>query len=164
MNTVSSRSLARRPVLVAATFIAGSTALLLSACGGSHPAGAEPTGINSTDIPNMPDTGVPTSAAPTSAAPTSAAPVDGCPVSASTLLAALRAWPSYSSLEPTSQLTNVQCYQGYAMARTTAVHTDSAHVVFRYDASSAAWKTIAGGTDGFCADVPADIQPHLTGC
>jgi hypothetical protein len=50
------------------------------------------------------------------------------------------------------------------MARTTVVHTDSAHVVFRYNAGSAAWKTIAAGTDGFCADVPADVQPHLTGC
>lgn len=158
MNTVYSRSLVPRSVVVAALFVAGSAAVLLSACGNGRTAGPGPTVISSTGIPRPLATNSP--AAPA----TSATPVDGCPVEASTLLAALQAWPSYSSLEPTNQLTNVQCYHGYAIARTTVVHTDSAHVVFQYNASSTAWEVIAAGTAGFCTTVPADVKAHLTGC
>jgi hypothetical protein len=120
-----------------------------------------PTTIGSTGIPSLPATGA---ATPPSSAPATPAKSAGCPVSAATLLAALRAWPLYSSLEPTNQLTNVQCYQGYAMARTTVVHTDSAHVVFQYNSGSNTWEVLDAGTEGFCAKVPADVQPHLTGC
>jgi hypothetical protein len=156
MNTVSSRSLARRSVLVAATVIAGSTVLLLAACGNGHAAGAEPAVINSTGAVDPPGTGTPTAPA------TSTTPVDGCPVSAGTLLTALRAGSQGGNLlEPASSLTSVQCYQGYAMARTTVVHTDSAHVVFRYHSGDNAWKVIAAGTEGFCVDA---VRPHLTGC
>jgi len=99
---------------------------------------------------------------PTSTSPSR--PADGCPVGAATLLSVLRAWPSYSSLEPTNTLTNVQCYQGYATARTTGVHAGPARVVFQYHASSKAWSVLAAGTADVCTQVPADVKPHLGGC
>jgi hypothetical protein len=99
---------------------------------------------------------------PTSTSPSR--PADGCPVSAATLLSVLQAWPSYSSLEPTNQLTNVRCYKGYAMARTNGVHTGPARIVFQYHASSTAWSVLTAGTADLCTQVPADVKPQLGGC
>jgi hypothetical protein len=130
-------------------------------------AGANPAADHSptpSDVasPSPSDAGTAPVSPPTSTSPSR--PADGCPVGAATLLSVLRAWPSYSSLEPTNQLTNVQCYHGYAMARTTGVHAGPARILFQYHASSKAWSVLTAGTAGLCTQVPADIKPHLGGC
>src|SRR5689334_10718688 len=123
-------------------------------------AGANPAaGAPSPSPQSSPSTG-----APDPVAGNGGPPVDACPVSAAKLLSVLRAWPSYSSLEPTNTLTNVHCFQGYAMARTTGMHAGPARIVFQYHASRKAWSVLAAGTADLCTQVPADVKPHLGGC
>jgi hypothetical protein len=141
---------------------------------GANPAAGAPSPPSSpssitTDRTTNPSTATSDPAANPSTAPGAVAgnggpPVDGCPVTAGTLLSTLRAWPSYTDLEPASQLTNVRCYQGYAMARTDGVHAGPARIVFQYHASSKAWSVLTAGTADLCMQVPADVKRHLGGC
>jgi hypothetical protein len=81
------------------------------------------------------------------------------------LLSALRASATYKQLEPTDRLVDVECYAGYAVAKTTVVRTDPATVLFRYNTSTRVWQVIDGGTAEVCdGRVPATVRPHLKGC
>jgi len=131
---------------------------------GDNPAAGAPSPENSPSSITTDRTTNPSTATSDPVAGNGGPPVESCPVTAATLLSALRAWPSYSDLEPTSQLTNVHCYQGYAMARTNGVHAGPARIVFHYHSGSKAWRVLTAGTADLCTHVPADVKPHLGGC
>jgi Protein of unknown function (DUF4232) len=69
MNTVSSRSLARRSTLIAAVFLAGATALLTSACGKGQAAAANQSPVTATSPAPSVSASV-TASAPASTTPT----------------------------------------------------------------------------------------------
>lgn len=87
----------------------------------------------------------------------------GCPASEATLLKALRKSKIAQDLAPTDTLTDITCYESYALGLTHPRQADNAAVVFRYTAGT--WQAINGGTSGYCDDVvPASVRPHLKRC
>jgi hypothetical protein len=88
---------------------------------------------------------------------------DGCTPSEATLLKALRSSEVGDALAPTDTLTDITCYQGYALGQTHPKQADNAEVVFQY--TGGVWKAVNGGTSGYCDDVvPAAVRPHLKHC
>ncbi|AEV85035.1 hypothetical protein ACWT_4011 [Actinoplanes sp. SE50] len=88
---------------------------------------------------------------------------DGCTPSEATLLKALRTGKLVGVLAPTDTLTEITCYQGYALALTHPKEADNARAVFHY--TGGAWHGIGGGTSDYCEGiVPAAVQPHLKHC
>lgn len=167
----------RTPLVLAAT-----TALAVAGCSSTGattaaPATTAPAGPTSTTAPasTAPVTTPP--AATAAGGPTaSAAPVastrsatvkpaggTGCPVSEATLLRAFRDSEVAKSLAPTDTLTDITCYQGYALGLTHPRQVDNAEVVFHY--TGGAWRAVNGGTSEYCDDVvPASVRPHLKHC
>ncbi|GAB1689154.1 hypothetical protein [Krasilnikovia sp. M28-CT-15] len=88
-----------------------------------------------------------------------------CPVTGAKLVTALYADPSdiKNRLAKTATLSDVACYQGYAVGLTNPKEADRATVVFRY--AGGAWHPIAAGTDRTCdQDVPRTVRTHLPLC
>ncbi|GIE82586.1 hypothetical protein Aph02nite_85360 [Actinoplanes philippinensis] len=106
----------------------------------------------------------PVKPAPSTEAASSAKPAsDGCTPSEATLLKALRSSRIADDLAPTETLTDITCYQGYALGRTHPKEADDAQVVFKYTGGT--WQAVNGGTSGYCDDVvPAAVRPHLENC
>ncbi|BEL04181.1 hypothetical protein Q0Z83_023720 [Actinoplanes sichuanensis] len=118
-----------------------------------------------------PTTTTPAAAATTSAATTppatsstsKPAAADGCTPSEATLLKALSSSKIGEDLAPTKTLTDITCYQGYALGLTHPKEADNARVVYQY--TGGAWTAVSGGTSGYCDGlVPADVQKHLKNC
>ncbi|MBO3744202.1 hypothetical protein [Actinoplanes flavus] len=116
--------------------------------------------------PTAGGTATESSAAPTSSTRNSTAKPtsDGtCTPSETTLLKALRSSKIGDDLAPTDTLTDITCYQGYALAKTHPKEADNAEVVFHY--TNGAWQAVNGGTSGYCDDiVPATVRPYLKHC
>jgi len=86
-----------------------------------------------------------------------------CTPSEATLLKALRSSKVGDVLAPTDTLTDITCYQGYALGQTHPKQADNAEVVFHY--TGGAWHAVNGGTAGYCDGVvPAAVRPHLKHC
>jgi hypothetical protein len=86
-----------------------------------------------------------------------------CTPSEATLLKVLRSSKVGDALAPTDTLTDITCYQGYALGETHPKEADNAEVVFHY--TGGAWHAVNGGTSGYCDDVvPASVRPHLKHC
>ncbi|BCJ47466.1 hypothetical protein GCM10010168_18240 [Actinoplanes ianthinogenes] len=87
----------------------------------------------------------------------------GCTPSEATLLKALNSSDVGDALAPTDTLTDITCYQGYALAQTHPKQADNAEVVFHY--TGGAWKAVSGGTSDYCDGfVPKAVRPHLKHC
>jgi hypothetical protein len=86
-----------------------------------------------------------------------------CTPSEATLLKALRSSKVGDALAPTSTLTDITCYHGYALGQTHPKEADDAEVVFHY--TGGAWHAVSGGTDGYCDGfVPAAVRSSLKHC
>ncbi|SNS00668.1 hypothetical protein [Actinoplanes regularis] len=85
----------------------------------------------------------------------------GCPVSEATLLKAFRGSDTAKALLPTETLSDIVCYQDYAIARTNPKSDiERPHVVYHF--TGGAWKVLDGGTGDYCkTGVPADVRSHL---
>jgi hypothetical protein len=88
---------------------------------------------------------------------------NGCPVDAPRLLAALRAGDLHQRLAAPRELTGVDCYATYALAR-TGPGAGGATVIFRYAESTDSWRAVSAGTSAACADVPQPVREHLQAC
>ncbi|WIM93389.1 hypothetical protein ACTOB_005366 [Actinoplanes oblitus] len=173
----------RTPLVVAAVAAAALAGCSSTESGGSAaPAGtASAAGAASTapsplaSSPPAGGTAVGSSAAPVHSTRTAAAPVHstrtatakpaagGCPPSEATLLKALRSSKVGDALAPTDTLTDITCYQGYALGQTHPKQADDAEVVFHY--TGGAWHAVNGGTSDYCDGVvPAAVRPHLEHC
>jgi hypothetical protein len=108
----------------------------------------------------------PTPAKTTQATPTKTttktAPTDQagsvCPVSEKTLLATVEVRYGRKNLEGT-RLTNIVCYQGYAIAGHEPPGHESEMQTYQY--ASGSWKLVHGTNDGFCYDIPTDIRKYF---
>jgi hypothetical protein len=59
------------------------------------------------------------------------------------------------------KLTNIVCYQGYAIATRPSNVADDENAVFKHD--SGAWTMISSNTsDDICDNVPADVVKHFS--
>lgn len=116
MNTISSRSLARRSVLAAAIFMAGSAALLTAACSNGQAAAGSASPVSPTPAAASPSAAPATSTPAAAASSAGVVPANGCPVSADTLLTALERGSSdmYRRVGSPTNLTEIACYQNYA--------------------------------------------------
>jgi hypothetical protein len=165
MNTISSRSLARRSILAAATLMAGSAALLTAACSNGQAATGSGSPASPTSTPTAPSSAAPAISTP-AAVPSSAGAVaaDGCPVSADTLLTALKR--SSIKVRVPASLIDIVCYQNYANAWTPLEEFSRAGIVFRYDVGTGTWSALNIGSGGYCEGyVPREIAAHLgAGC
>lgn len=86
-----------------------------------------------------------------------------CTPSEATLLEALRSSKVNDVLAPTDTLSDITCYQGYALGLTHPKEADNAEVVFHY--TGGAWHAVNGGTAGYCDGVvPAAVRSHLKHC
>lgn len=83
----------------------------------------------------------------------------GCPVDAPELLEALQSSGISQHLPATRRLTDVDCYETWALAR-----TETATVIFRYTETTDSWQAISGGTSESCAKLPEKVRTHLNGC
>ncbi len=152
---------ARTPLVLAAAAFA----LAAAGCSSSDATAADPA----TAAPTTAATA--TAASATATAGASAAPVasqaaepvaggKGCPASEATLLKAFRDSDTAKHLLPTDTLTDINCYQGYAIAKTQPREGDKSHVVYHY--AGGAWQVLDGGTGDYCeTGVPADVRSHL---
>ncbi|WP_433788726.1 hypothetical protein [Actinoplanes sp. CA-252034] len=150
---------------VVAVALVGCSSTSTTTTGSAAPATTAPgSAAGSPAAGGTPTAGSP--AAPASATPkTSAKPSGGgdCTPSEATLLKALRSSKVGEDLAPTDTLTDITCYQGYALGLTHPKQADNAQVVFQY--TGGAWQAVNGGTSGYCDDVvPAAVRPHLKNC
>ncbi|MGA8112826.1 MAG: hypothetical protein WCA46_04090 [Actinocatenispora sp.] len=105
-----------------------------------------------------------------SGTPSGSAVSDGCPVTAGTLLAALRESEIYRRLGEPDDLTDVECYRGYAVAVTVRgddPEGQATGIVFGYYEARSYWVALNLGSDGYCDGyVPPDISSHFrdAGC
>lgn len=88
-------------------------------------------------------------------------PAGVCPVDAPRLLDALRAGDLDPGLTGAENLTDIDCYATYALARTGPVSGRRATVVFHYTGRTDTWQAIGAGT---CDDVPTFARRHLERC
>jgi hypothetical protein len=164
----------RTPLVVAAVAVA------LAGCSSTKTGSAAPTATASaagaTTSTTAPGPATSSPAAGGSAAGSSAASVPStltstakpaaggsCTPSEATLLKALRSSKVGDALAPTDTLTDITCYQGYALGETHPKEADDAEVVFHY--TGGAWHAVNGGTSGYCDGVvPAAVRPHLKHC
>lgn len=179
--------------LAIATLLLGATAAL-AACGSDTDTGtaqpAAPAPVTQTTEPaaTTPSTAPPTTppTAPPIAEPAgtrqpgTTAPTqrpakapradDGCPVDDVVLL---RLVHKHKDFVPTSGLTDLTCYRGWAIGGQEidkdwwAKHGPVQPVtfVFRYDPNAGRWSIASGGTGGDCPkSMPADVQKHFRYC
>jgi hypothetical protein len=146
----------RTPLVIAAV-----AAAALAGCSSTKTTSAPPT-------TTAPTTGVtassPAAGGTTAGSPATKPAADGsCTPSEATLLKALRSSKVNDALAPTDTLTDITCYQGYALGETHPKEADNAEVVFHY--TDGAWHAVNGGTSGYCDGVvPAAVRPHLKHC
>lgn len=147
----------RTPLIVAAV-----TAAALTGCSSTRTtSSAAPVAS-----PTAGGTAAGSTAAPAPSIQTSTAkPAAGgsCTPSEATLLKALRSSKVRDTLAPTDTLTDITCYQRYALGHTHPKEADNAVVVFHY--TGGAWHAVNGGTGDFCDGiVPVAVRPHLKHC
>jgi hypothetical protein len=184
-----------RKLLIATLFL-GATAAL-AACGAGSDSGSdsgtntgagapaapatqttEPSTASPVAPPNAPPIAEPT-AEPTAATEPSASTTptqrpagvakayDGCPVSGSTLLKIIR---RYDDFVATTAMTDVKCYDGWAVARQQVAPEYQGKVqpvtaLFRYDAKYSVWTYVTAGTGGICpGSMPTDVQKRFEVC
>jgi hypothetical protein len=94
------------------------------------------------------------------------APKAACPVDAATLETAFNANAGLAAaIVLGNGLTNITCYQIYAVAHTTPTNVDPALVLFVYDQNTHTWAAVTAGTAVPCAQyVPASVVAQLPGC
>ncbi len=160
-----------------AKFVAhGSTGASAAASPGStatSPGGTASAGAGSTPGTQAtgPKTGAGSTSKPSSASGSSGSSTKGttkCTVSRLELFHALTDdGAMYQALGAPPGIGSPVCVPGYAMARATAstTNSDRAEILFKYTASTKAWKPVAGGTAVDCsAFVTAAEAEKLPGC
>jgi hypothetical protein len=90
--------------------------------------------------------------------------LDGCPADAQQLLASLRGSDVLERRAAPRHLAEIDCYGGYAVARTQPSKKDSATVIFRYLEMTKSWRAIDADTTAACDGVPKDVRVHLQPC
>jgi hypothetical protein len=93
-----------------------------------------------------------------SSAPTGPPGGTACPAAEADLLAAVNKKAAGTSTA--TKLTDIVCYQSYAIAVRPSTVADDELAVFKYDAGS--WTMVASNTsDDVCTSVPADVVKHF---
>ena len=150
----------RTPLIVAAV----ATAALTGCASSKTTSSAGPTAAPGSPTANSSASGSTAAPVPSTRTSTAKPALGGtCPPSEATLLEALRSSKVSDALAPTDTLTDITCYQGYALGETHPKEADDAEVVFHY--TGGAWHAVNGGTSGDCDGiVPAALRPHLKHC
>jgi hypothetical protein len=160
------QSSAPRTVLVfpAGLLIAG-VAIGLAGCGGSDDdtsAASAPTATatSGTQAPT-------TSPSETATPPAAPAKTSACPVTASVLLTALKGDSEFGPRSTAvTTLTNVECYEPYAMAAVPGTETmQGGMVLFRHDPAAGTWHPVSLGSADICeGHVPPEIKSKFKYC
>jgi hypothetical protein len=90
--------------------------------------------------------------------------LDGCPADARQLLVSLRGSDVLERRAAPRELAEIDCYGGYAAARTEPSEKESATVIFRYLEMTDSWRAVDAGTTAACDGVPKDVRVHLAPC